>query len=99
MNLWIVLAGLAVVILLFVAVRIRTFAHWRRPKKVTCPRTGTEAQIAGAPAGGAIAAIVGGAFRVDRCSLWSDEARLCGEPCLKLPGATDRPVPLSAPSR
>ena len=100
MNFWIVLAGLtAVMLLLVAAIGVDAFVHWRRPKKVTCPRTGTEALIAASPGGAAIAAIVGSDVGLDRCSLWSDEARECGEPCLKLSSSTDRPVRLSAPSR
>ena len=93
MNFWIVLAGLTAVTLVLVAVIAGdAFAQWRRPRKVTCPRTGTAAQIEASPAGAAIAAIVGSDVGLDRCSLWSDEARACGEPCLKLAGATDRPT-------
>ena len=87
MNPWVVLLALVVLALVFVAVPVgaTTFAHWRRPWRLTCPRAGTEAQIKVAATRAAVAAVIGrGAPGIERCSLWPS-VRGCREECLALP--------------
>jgi len=99
MNPWIVLLGLVLVALVFVIVPVGagTFAAWRRPVRLTCPRTGTEAQLRVPPLRAAIASLFGrDAAEVDRCSLWN-VVRDCRAECLALPEASRRPVPAGTP--
>lgn len=98
MNPWMILLGLAVVALVFVLVPVgaSAFAAWRRPVRLTCPRTGTEAQVRVPALPAALASLFGCAAVVERCSLW-DAVRECREECLALPEASRRPVPAGTP--
>jgi nucleotide-binding universal stress UspA family protein len=87
MDPWIVLPALVVLAVVFVMAPVGalTFAHWRRPWRLTCPRTGTEAQIQVAATRAAVAAVLGrGEPSIARCSL---RPRIldCREECLALP--------------
>lgn len=87
MNPWVVLLALVVLAVVFVVVPVgvATFAHWRRPLRLTCPRAGTEAQIRVTATRAAVAAVLGrGAPGIERCSLWPT-LRGCREECLALP--------------
>jgi nucleotide-binding universal stress UspA family protein len=94
MNPWAILLALVVLAVVFVVapVGVTTFAHWRRPWRLTCPRAGTEAQIKVAATRAAVAAVLGRrAPGIERCSLWP--ARLgCREECLALPAGELRPM-------
>lgn len=99
MDPWTVLLGLVVVALVFVIVPVGTiaFAAWRRPVRLTCPRTGTEAQLRVPPLRAAIASLFGrDAAGIERCSLWP-VVRNCRAECLALPEASRRPVPVGTP--
>lgn len=99
MNPWVILLALVVLALVFVVapVGVATFAYWRRPLRLTCPRAGTEAQIRVAATRAAVAAVLGrDAPGIERCSLWP--ARLgCHEECVALPASARRPVPRGTP--
>jgi nucleotide-binding universal stress UspA family protein len=86
MNPWLLVPALALIAAVFVVVPIAvtTFVHWRRPWRLVCPRENSEAQIKVAAARAAVAALVGRAPAIDRCSLWST-VRECREECLALP--------------
>jgi nucleotide-binding universal stress UspA family protein len=98
MNPLIVVLGLVVVALLFVAVPVgvTAFASWRRPVRLTCPRAGEEAQLRVVPLAAAAAALLGRRPRVERCSN-PNFVHGCREGCLALPEASRRPVPLGTP--
>lgn len=98
MNPWIVLLGLVVVALVFVVVPVgaSAFAAWRRPIRLTCPRTGTEAQVSVPALAAAVASLFGRDAGVERCSLWH-AVRDCREECLALSEASRRPVPAGTP--
>jgi nucleotide-binding universal stress UspA family protein len=98
MNPWMILLGLAVVALVFVLVPVgaSAFAAWRRPVRLTCPRTRTEAQVRVPALAAAIASLFGRDAAVERCSLWHAVLD-CREECLALPGASRRPVPAGTP--
>ena len=94
MNSWLILPGLVVIALVFVVIPVGvvTFTYWRRPFRLTCPRTGTEAQMKVAATGAAVAAVLGhGAPEIERCSLWST-VRGCRAECLALPAGALRPM-------
>ena len=102
MNPWAVLLALVVLALVFVVAPVgaATFAHWRRPWRLTCPRAGTEAQIKVATTRAAVAEVLGrGTPGIERCSLWP--ARLgCRVECLALPAGALRAMrPGEAPPR
>lgn len=98
MNPWMILLGLAVVALVFVVVPVgaSAFAAWRRPVRLTCPRTRTEAQVRVPALSAAIASLFGRDAAVKRCSLWHAVLD-CREECLALPEASRRPVPAGTP--
>lgn len=87
MDPWIVLPALVVLAVVFVVAPVGavTFAHWRRPWRLTCPRTGTEAQIQVGATRAAVAAVLGrGEPSIERCSL-RPRVLDCREACLALP--------------
>lgn len=87
MNPWVVLPALILIAAVFVVgpVAATTFAHWRRPWRLACPREGREAQIKVAPGQAALAAVLGRPGPgIHRCSLWST-VQDCREECLDLP--------------
>jgi nucleotide-binding universal stress UspA family protein len=99
MDPWVVLSGLVVLVVLFVAAPVgaAAFTYWRRPWRLACPRAGTEAQIKVAPAGAALAEVVGGGGpAIERCSLWPT-VRDCREECLALPAGAMRPLRRGTP--
>lgn len=99
MDPWIVLPALAVVAIVFVLgpIGVVTFAHWRRPLRLTCPRAGSEAQIRVAATRAAVAAVLGrGTPGIERCSLWPT-IRGCREECLALPAGSLHPVRRGTP--
>ena len=99
MNPWVVLLALVVLTVVFVVapVAATTFAHWRGPFRLTCPRAGAEAQIRVAATRAAVAAVLGrGAPGIERCSLWLT-VRGCREECLALPVGELRPVRRGTP--
>lgn len=94
MDPWIVLPAIAALALVFVVAPVgaATFTHWRRPFRLTCPRTKTEAQIRVSAASAARAAVLGrDTPQLARCSLWSKTAG-CRAECLALPATALRPV-------
>ena len=99
MNPWVILLGLAVLTLLFVVVPVgwAVYAAWRRPIRLACPRTGTEAQLSVAALGAAVRATLGrDAPEVARCSLWP-VVSTCKQECLAAPATTWRVVPQGTP--
>ena len=87
MNPWVVLLALALVAALYVVLPVgaTTFAHFRRPWRLRCPRTGREAQIKLDATGAAVAEVLGREARsIERCSLWP-ALRGCSQECLALP--------------
>ena len=71
MNPWVVLLALALVAALYVVLPVgaTTFAHFRRPWRLRCPRTGREAQIRLDATGAAVAEVLGREARsIERCS-------------------------------
>src|SRR5205814_5237051 len=87
MNPWVILLAVVVLAVVFVVVPVGavTFAHWRRPVRLTCPRAGTEAQIKVAETRAAVAEVLGRrAPGIERCSLWP-ALRGCREACHALP--------------
>jgi nucleotide-binding universal stress UspA family protein len=97
MDPWTVLTGLFIVTLVFIVVPVGTaaYTYWRQPRRLTCPRTGAEAQIEVAPAAAAAAAIAGGRVGLEHCSLWP--VLDCHEECLALPATALRSVPRGEP--
>lgn len=94
MDPWIVLPSVVGLALLFVVAPVgaATFTYWRRPFRLTCPRTESVAQIKVAPGAAARAAVLGrDAGHIERCSLWAKTAG-CRSECLALPPAALRPV-------
>ena len=99
MDPWVVLLAVSVVGLVFVVVPVAvvTFAHWRRPLRLTCPRAASEAQIRVSATRAAVAAVLGRAAPgIERCSLWPT-LRGCREECLALPTGNLRPVRRGTP--
>jgi nucleotide-binding universal stress UspA family protein len=99
MNPWIVLLGLVLVAAIFVILPVggSAFAMWRRPVRLTCPLTGTEAQLKVRPILAAIESVFGhDTPGIDRCSLWSTVPG-CREECLALPAGARRSVPAGVP--
>jgi nucleotide-binding universal stress UspA family protein len=86
MSPWIVLLGLALVAVVFVLapVGLAVFWHWRRPWRLTCPRTGTLAQVRVGATRAAVASVFGQRATIERCSLWPTR-RGCRQECLALP--------------
>ena len=68
----------------------------RRPVRLECPRTGTEAQIEFSAVFAAVAALLGRTPALERCSLWRTVPS-CRDECLELPAAARRPVPVGTP--
>ncbi len=94
MNPWLILLGLVLVALVYVAVPVgtATLANYRRPWRLKCPRAGTEAQIKINALWAAVTEVLGrGRPTIERCSLWPAQ-RGCREECLALPPEALRPV-------
>lgn len=94
MNPWVVLLALVVIAAVFVVAPVgaAAFAYYRRPWRLTCPRTGAEAQIKVDATRAAVAAVLGrGSPGIVRCSLWP-AVRGCREECLQLPAGAHRPM-------
>lgn len=99
MDAWVVLLAVVGVALVFVVapVSLVTYAHWRRPFRLTCPRAGKVAQIRVGATRAAVSAVLGrGAPGIERCSLWPTVTG-CVEQCLALPAAELHPVRLGTP--
>lgn len=86
MNPWMVLAGLVVIAVAFVAlpVGLSMWAQYRRWKVVACPNLYRPAAVLVGRAGLAEALGIRGVRRVRDCSLWPDR-RGCDRRCLNLP--------------
>lgn len=94
MEPWIVLPALAAITLVFVVapVGLAAFTHWRRPFRLTCPRTALEAQIRVDARRTALGAVLGSPrAELDTCSLWPAQGG-CRTECLALPARALRPV-------
>jgi universal stress protein A len=95
MDLTIVLPALVAIALVFVVVPVgaAVYGRWRRPFRLTCPRTGSDAQIQVASAAAAVAAVFGrDSVDLRRCSLWSSVSG-CRAECLAHPSTvTIRPM-------
>jgi hypothetical protein len=86
MNGWLVLSAVLVIVLAAVVtpIAVSAFGHWRRPWRLTCPQTGTVAQIQVAPGEAALAELLGRQPEIARCSLWP-ALLACRQDCLALP--------------
>lgn len=94
MNAWIVLAGIALVALVYVLLPVAAavFTRYRRPQQVRCPGTGRQAAVSVDPMHAARAAVMGRRPRdVRACSLWPAHAG-CWRDCLELPEEAMREV-------
>jgi nucleotide-binding universal stress UspA family protein len=94
MNPWIVLPWIVALALVFVLVPVgaATFTYWRRPFRLTCPRTGARAQIRVAAAAAARGAMLGLNWtELTRCSLWTTTGG-CRAECLALPATALSPA-------
>lgn len=94
MNPWLILLGLVLVALVYVAVPVgaAALAHYRRPWRLKCPRAGTEAQIKVNALRAAVTEVLGrGGRSIERCSLWPSKQG-CREECLELPPEAMRRV-------
>jgi hypothetical protein len=101
MNLWIVLIGLVVLAVGFVAlpVGLAMSVRYRRWKIVACPRTYRPAAILVGRAGLAEALGVRALRRVRGCSLWPERYG-CDRRCLRLPEDDVHDAPtVSTPAR
>jgi nucleotide-binding universal stress UspA family protein len=89
MNPWIVLVGLIVLSGLYVGgpIAAATFAQWRRPWRLTCPRVGAVAQIRVAATRAAVAELFGRRVQIERCSRWPAMIG-CRQECLVQPAGT-----------
>lgn len=97
MNPLLILLGLAVIAFLFVLLPVASaaFWRWRRPWRLTCPRTESVAQIRVAASRAAVAEAFGHRAAVERCSLWP--VRGCRDECLALSTTEMRAVPSGTP--
>jgi nucleotide-binding universal stress UspA family protein len=88
MNPWLILSAVVMLALLSVVAPVAAAAlrEWRRPWRLTCPRSGELAQIRVGAAHAALAEVLGRRTQIDRCSLWPERA-LCGQECLGVPGS------------
>ena len=86
MNVWPVLLAILALALAFVCVPIAfaTHGHWRRPWRLTCPHTGSVAQIQVSARRAALGAVLGRGPELDRCSLWPARAS-CDQACATIP--------------
>jgi nucleotide-binding universal stress UspA family protein len=91
MNPGIVLLALVVIALVYVVgpVAAAAFWRWRRPWRLTCPRTGTVAQIRTAAVRASVAEVLGRRAEIERCSLWP-ALRGCRQECRALPVTSQR---------
>src|SRR5215470_4447965 len=84
MNPWIVLGIVATLVLLHVLAAVAVAWKWRRPWRLTCPRSGVVAQIRVGATRAAVAEVLGRRVEIDRCSQWP--ALLgCRQECLTQP--------------
>lgn len=86
MNPWLILVGLVLIAVVFVAlsVGLSTSARYRRWKIVGCPTTYRPAAVLVGRAGLAAALGIRGLRRVRACSLWPERCG-CDRGCLDLP--------------
>jgi nucleotide-binding universal stress UspA family protein len=93
MNPWLILSAVLALALVAVVVPValEAFREWRRPWRLTCPRTGLLAQIRVATVHAALAEVVGRQPAIERCSLWPPLAG-CRDECLALPRAARLPM-------
>ncbi|HEX6212533.1 MAG TPA: universal stress protein [Methylomirabilota bacterium] len=100
MNFWPVLLVILALALAFVCVPIAFTAHghWRRPWRLTCPGTGSVAQIQVGAGRAAVGELLGRRPEIDRCSLWPALAG-CDQACLTTPTASRRMRRGEAPPR
>jgi hypothetical protein len=92
MNAWILLAGLALIALVYVVLPVASaaFTHYRRPRAVRCPAAARTAVVSVDPMDAARAAVIGRPPRAVRaCSLWPARAG-CRRDCLAGP---EEPMP------
>ncbi len=98
MHPWIIVLGVVAVVLCFVLMPVATsvFAAWRRPVRLTCPLTQSEAHVAVGAVRAALASLVGRGAHVAGCSM-PHFARGCREECLAHADATWRAVTADTP--
>jgi nucleotide-binding universal stress UspA family protein len=90
MNPGLILIALAALMLaVAVPVALAGGLPWRRPWRLTCPRTGTVAQIRAGAARAAVGELLGRPVEIERCSLWP-ELLGCRQDCLALSVADRR---------
>jgi hypothetical protein len=96
---WIALAGIGALAALYVVFPVvaSAFAQFRAPRRLRCPETRTEAEVALDAAHAAwTAAFRAPLVRVKRCSLWPRRGE-CAQGCLTGPEATLRDEASRAP--
>lgn len=101
MNPWMVLTGIVVIAVVFVALPVgcSMSAQYRRWKIVRCPRAYRPAAIRVGRAGLAEALGIRALRRVNGCSLWPERCG-CDRRCLDLPGDEIHDAPsVSTPAR
>jgi nucleotide-binding universal stress UspA family protein len=91
MNAWPVLFAILALALAFVCVPIAftTYGYWRRPWRLTCPHTGSVAQMQVGARRAALGSVLGHGPEIDRCSLWPARAG-CDQACATIPTAGRR---------
>jgi nucleotide-binding universal stress UspA family protein len=100
MNAWPVLLAILALALAFVCVPIAftTYGHWRRPWRLTCPHTGSVAQMQVGARRAALGAMLGRRPEIERCSLWPTRAG-CDQACATIPTLGRAMRPGEAPPR
>lgn len=95
MNPWAILAGVAAVATVYVVIPVvsSTYARFRRPRRLRCPETGTEAEVSVDARHAALTAALTHPpqLRVAGCSFWP-ERHACHEGCLAVEAGDVEPA-------